>query len=224
MYDETASYWSATRNKTLGKGDNKNWLVVQRYLDKLAPGMAVLDVGCGNGRLISGINSDIKYVGFDFAKNLLAEAKNMYPERDLRYGNMVERETWRGLGKFEAVFCVAALHHLPDRDQQLFALKMIKKVLKKDGFVFLSVWNLWQERFAQDHLDSFELKKENPRFVKIPFNKKWKRFCVHMDIPYLVELVEEAGLTLTEIFYADREGNQATIQSGQNLVLTAKNN
>lgn len=223
MYDESGVYFSQTRRKSYLGGSN-NWPVTQKYLDKLTPGMSVLDVGCGNGRLVSGLPDKIDYTGFDFSETLLAEARKRYPERDFFLRDAVYESSWRTLGKYDAIFCVAVIHHLPERKQQLFVLKKMREHCQDNGLLFLSVWNLWQERFAQAHLDSLDLKKINPRFVKVPFDKKWTRFCVQMDIPYLIELFEEARLKIDEIFYADRAGKKATIETGENLIVVAKKN
>ncbi len=220
MYDESGTYWSLTRSKKYGK--SANWPVIQKYLDRLKPGMTVLDVGCGNGRLLSGLPTGVKYLGFDFSRTLLAEAKKSFPDHEFRYGNMVEPSAWRGLGKYEAIFCIAVLHHLPDREQQVYALKQMKKCVKRGGFLCLSVWNLWQEKFLQSHLDSLKLKERNERWVEIPFAKKWKRFCVQMDIPYLVEIMTEAGWEIEEIYFADQEGEKSDIRNGQNLIVRAE--
>ena len=85
--------------------------------------------------------------------------------------------------------------------------------MKKDGFLYLTVWNLWQERFLQYQVDDH---------FEVPYNKNWKRFCVAYDIQSLTNLASEAGLDAQEIFYADREGNKSDLMRGQNLVLVAK--
>lgn len=222
MYDEAGVYFSKTRSKKYGEQGTQNWPVTQKYLDKIKSGQSILDVGCGNGKLVSGITKGVEYLGIDFSKTLLSEATKDFPGYVFRYGNIVEPVAWKNLKKYDVIFCVAVLHHLPERKQHLYVLKQMKAMLKKDGFVYLSVWNLWQKRFLQNHIDSLELKKENPRWVNIPFDKRWERFCVQMDIPYIVELMEEAGLDLETIFYADKEGDKADILTGQNLVAVAR--
>jgi len=221
MYDESGVYFSKTRSKSYGKG-NENWPVTQKYLDTLKKGMKVLDVGCGNGRLVSGLPKGGGYVGFDFSNTLLNEAKKKYPKQEFFLGDVVDSKTWNKLGKYDAIFCVAVIHHLPEREQQLYALKQMKKHAKKQALMFLSVWNLWQDRFLQAHLDSLNLKKHNERWTEVPFDKKWKRFVVQMDIPYLVELAKEAGWEVEEVYFADKYGERAHMQNGQNLVIVAR--
>ncbi len=173
----------------------------------------MLDIGCGNGKLVSGLPKGVEYIGTDFSQTLLGEAKKLYPNHDFRLGNIVEPEHWEGLPKFDAIFCVAVLHHIPEQEPQLYVLRQAKRHLRKDGFIYLTVWNLWQEKFAQYQIgDHFE----------VPYNKQWKRFCVPFDIQSLTDLVTESGMEIEEMFYADREGKKADILTGQNLVCIAK--
>lgn len=230
MYDEIGSHFSRTRQKTYGKSGSSNWIVTDAYLGNLKPGQNVLDVGCGNGKLVSGLGKGVEYTGTDFSKTLLSEAQKLHPNYDFRYGNAVESSHWAGLDKYNAIFCVAVLHHLPYKGQHLFVLKEAKKHLKKDGFIFISVWNLKQAKFDQNHANSFELKKTDPNWVEIPYiqdlperRQEWKRFCYSFDIQTLEELVNESELRVEEIFYADRDGKNSDEKSGQNLVCIARN-
>lgn len=220
MYDEIGDHFSRTRQKTYGSSSS-NWPVTDKYLAKLHSGQAVLDIGCGNGKLVSGLPRGVEYLGTDFSKTLLNEARRLYPNNEFILGNVIDEDHWKNLGTYDAIFCVAVLHHIPEREQQLFVLRKAKSHLAKGGFMYLTVWNLWQEKFAQNHLDSQELKKQNPNWVEIPYDKKWKRFCVAYDMQALTDLVSEAGLNLQEIFYADREGTKSDILHGQNLVVVA---
>lgn len=222
MYDEIGSHFSRTREKTYGNGDSSNWPVTDKYLKKLKSGQCVLDIGCGNGKLVSGLPKGVEYVGTDFSKTLLSEAKKLYPKHHFRYGNVVESAHWAKLGQYDAIFCVAVLHHIPEKEQQIYVLTQAKKHLKKGGFLYLTVWNLWQERFLQNHLESLELKKSDEKWVEIPYNRDWKRFCVAFDIQTMSDLMRESGWDVTEMYYADREGNKADLLTGQNLVCLAK--
>lgn len=213
MYDEIGTHFSRTRQKTYGNGDSSNWPVTDKYLKKLKSGQCVLDIGCGNGKLVSGLPKGVEYVGTDFSKTLLSEAQRLYPHYDFCFGNVVDESHWDNLSKYDAVFCVAVLHHIPEKEQQIYVLKQVKKHLAKGGFLYLTVWNLWQEKFLQYHIDDH---------AEVPYNKEWKRFCVTFDVQTLADLMSEAGLDVQEMFYADREGHKANIMTGQNLVVVAR--
>ena len=169
-------------------------------------------MGCGNGKLITGLPKEVGYIGTDFSQTLLAEAAKLHPGHEFRTGDVTKKEHWEGLGEFDAIFCVAVLHHVPTAKLQKFVLTEAKKHLRPGGFIYLTVWNLWQERFLQYHLEDH---------VEVPYNREWKRYCVTFDVQSLTDLLRETGWDVQEIFYADATGNQADIQSGQNLVAVA---
>ena len=212
MYDEIGTHFSRTRQKTYGTS-SANWPVTDKYLKTLKAGQSILDIGCGNGKLVSGLPKGLDYVGTDFSKTLLAEAKSLYPDRDFRFGNAVEPEHWEGLAKYDAIFCVAVLHHIPEHEQQVYILKEARKHLKNDGFLYLTVWNLWQEKFAQYQIDDH---------FEVPYNKNWKRYCVAYDVQTLTDILTEAGFNVEEMFYAGKDGERADMINGQNLVAVAR--
>lgn len=211
VYNAIGVDFSRTRQKTYGT-KSSNWPVTDRYLARLKPGMSVLDIGCGNGKLITGLPDEVNYLGTDFSETLINEAKKLHPDHEFRIENATNESHWKDLPKYDAIFAVALLHHIPTKEKQLFVLKQMKKHLKKNGFIYLTVWNLWQEKFTQYQIeDHFE----------VPFNKKWKRYCVAYDIASLSELAIAAEFQIEDIFYADRGGNKCGMTEGENLVMVA---
>lgn len=219
LYDEAGEYFSRTRQKQYGA--SKNWLVTEEYLGKLKKGERVLDVGCGDGRLLSGLPMEIEYLGIDFSKTLLAIARRDYPEREFRFGNIIEPLVWEGIGRFEAVFCVATLHHVPKRSEQLTVLKRMRKAATKGGRLYLTVWNLWQARMIERGLTGGV--RQAGEVVEIDFAGYEGRYVVAMDLAYIVKLLDEAGWGVEEVFYASPGGERVGIVDGANLVVRALN-
>ena len=60
MYDEIGTHFSRTRQKTYGNASSSNWPITDVYLNKLQSGQSVLDIGCGNGKLVSGLSKGVK--------------------------------------------------------------------------------------------------------------------------------------------------------------------
>lgn len=218
MYDETGEYFSKTREKSYG--ESENWPVIQTYLNELEKGMRILDVGCGSGRLLSGLMPEIEYVGIDFSRTLLEIAREKYPEREFRYGDICDTKTFEGLGMFGAVFSIATLHHVPSYDERLTALKMMYSVTKPKGVLYLTVWNLWNTRLLEGKLKGYELVEGE--VVEIPFENKSGRHVVALDTESVAKLMKEAGWEPTEIYYANREGERCEIREGENLVAVGR--
>lgn len=122
------------------------WPEFLEFKKYLKPGMNVLDVGCGNGR-VTKILGDVKvdYVGCDVSTRILKQAKKMCPAHCFQEGDVLSLPFPDE--KFEAVFCIAVLHQIPGSELRAKALREMHRVLKTGGWLFLTVWNLWQTKY-----------------------------------------------------------------------------
>ena len=102
------------------------WPEVVPYINLLKKGDKVLDVGCGNGRLLTAINKEITYTGFDFSETLINEARGLHPENDFRLKDVLE--TWDDLEKYDAILSQArvmqALRIAKESDSKVFLNKL----------------------------------------------------------------------------------------------------
>ncbi len=111
-------------------------------------GDKVLDAGCGNGRLLEAFSDkQIEYLGIDNSAALLRLAKANYPnynfqELDLSAADFADANFLAGR-KFDFIFCIAVLQHLPGTALRIQALKNLKKLLVPGGRLLISNWNLW---------------------------------------------------------------------------------
>jgi SAM-dependent methyltransferase len=120
------------------------------FLNKVELGAKVLDVGCGNGRLLKILaERHIEYIGVDQSESLIKICQDKYPEYKFAVEDILN------LGElpeyaFDYVFCVAVLQHLPGADLRLQALKQLKNKIKTGGKIILTVWNMWpQEKYRR---------------------------------------------------------------------------
>lgn len=171
------------------------WPDLKPFIDKVEPDSSILDVGCGNGRLLLGLPKKIKYTGLDISKELLKEARRANPYRKFIETDITKNQTWKILPQYDYIFCVAVLHHLPTKKEQLFVLEKIREHLKPNGKVLITVWNLWQKKYLKYHLD-LKTKLKDLHFVYIPFHGT-PRFCFAFTGDYLKRLLKKAKLNLT---------------------------
>lgn len=183
-YNEIGSQFSASRGYI--------WPDLKPFLEVVGPNSTVLDVGCGNGRLLLGLPETVEYTGIDFSTTLLEKAVENHPYAHFQEADIIKPEAWESLPKFDFVFCIAVIHHLASRKEQLFVLKQIKEHLKPGGKCLITAWNLWQPKLLKHHLD-FKTKMQNHHFVYIPFQGKPRFHFAHTK-PYLEGLLREAGL------------------------------
>lgn len=158
-YDLIAGKFSQTRKHF--------WRELEFVKDFIRPGMKVLDYGCGNGRLAGFLSEEgeIDYVGADVSERLLEEAQKSHifskitpADTDAKSQSRFEfvkldpqneRLPWND-GIFDAVFSVAVFHHFPSSAYRKRMAGELCRVLKRDGIVVITVWNLWQPKYRRN--------------------------------------------------------------------------
>ncbi|KKU33052.1 hypothetical protein A3K29_05065 [Candidatus Collierbacteria bacterium RIFOXYB2_FULL_46_14] len=185
-YNEIGINFSASRGYI--------WPDLKPFLVDVTENNSVLDVGCGNGRLLLGLPEKVKYTGIDFSTVLLEKAVGLHPNAHFIETDITKPDVWNHLPKFDFIFCIAVIHHLATRKDQLYVLTQIKKHLKPGGRCLITAWNLWQPKLLRHHLD-LKTKVQNRHHVYIPFQGKPRFHFAHTK-PYLEGLLREAGLNL----------------------------
>ena len=143
-YRDIAAQFDVTRKKYI-------WPELAKVLSGLKDGDSLLDVGCGNGRLIENLgNNNISYLGVDNSEELIKLAKINYPEQNFKVLDILKLETLTQ--KFDLVISVAVLHHLPSQELRFEALKNLKSVTTPGGQIIFSVWKLWSNKKYQKYL------------------------------------------------------------------------
>lgn len=141
-YNLIAEQFSRTRTTR-----NIIWQDLTPFLDYTVSGDKVLDLGCGNGRLFFTLkDKGVEYVGVDNSEKLIEEAKKKAPEADFRVVDILKLPFPDNY--FDKVYCIATLHHIPSKEIRGEVLREIKRVLKPNGLLILTVWNLWQRKTA----------------------------------------------------------------------------
>ena len=200
------------------------WYEFDIYKEMLKDGDRVLDLGCGNGRLYSYLDDlDIKYVGVDVSDELLKQAKKIHKKANFKSGSFNKIPYKKPY--FDKIFCVASFHHIPSREYRLKALKEIKRVLKKDGVVAISVWNLWQKKYRRYVLESlFRLNKYDFGDTFIPWSDSGvKRYYHAFTLFEMRGLLRDAGFfVVDEVLVNNKEGVVESFWKANNIVYIAK--
>lgn len=132
----------------------------------------ILDIGCWNGRLIEQLNESEKlvwkyeYTWLDISEWLLKEAKNTYPHENFFLIDMIDI-SWENLAKFtkknsfDIIFFIASFHHLDSFGKRKKVLSEAKKLLKEDGIIFMTNWDLHGSFNKEKYKKSEILQTEN---------------------------------------------------------------
>lgn len=139
-YDSIAKDFSATRNFA--------WPELSVFIPYLPDSFKILDLGCGNGRLLSVLEASGKkfdYQGVDFSKGLLKQAQKQWPRYhfDLADMDQVDLPT----NYFDIVVMVASFHHLTNKSKRQELLNKVYASLKPGGLLFMTNWNLAQRKY-----------------------------------------------------------------------------
>jgi SAM-dependent methyltransferase len=88
-----------------------------------APGMRVLDIGCGPAEILGELSDDVTYLGFDLSETYIEAARKRWGARGSFHCAPVNEMTVRDLPQVDVVLAVGVLHHLDDGDaERLFTL------------------------------------------------------------------------------------------------------
>lgn len=135
-YKETAEEFNLSRQKEI-------WPKLKDLAKMISSGDKILDLGCGNGRLLKAFSDkNIDYLGCDQEEKLIKIAKNNWPENNFIVSKIPDIPK----GKFDYIFLIAVIHHIPSNKKRLEFLIKLKNYLNKNGKIVISVWNLRKSR------------------------------------------------------------------------------
>ena len=130
-YDLIAEDFSATRSYL--------WPDLKKFSDWVEDRDKIIDLGCGNGRLLSLFdNKDVFYTGLDSSPRLVKIAQEKHPGREFIVGDITELTF--PTNTFDKAFAIALLHHIPSEIMRLNILAETRRILKPEGLLFLTVW------------------------------------------------------------------------------------
>ena len=206
-YDEIADHYNETRKKHL----LPLWNEIVKIAGEVKEGQRVLDIGCGNGRLLGAFEKkNIEYLGIDNNEKLLEHARNIYPSNKFEKGDILELGRVSELN-FDYVFSVAVLHHVPGKRLQIDALKQLKNKINENGKIIITAWNLWDQKKFRKQVFKYTLlkliKKNKMDLGDILFDWKNSQGQVVSQRYYhaftrggLKKIAKKAGLKIEKIF------------------------
>ncbi len=212
-YSEIAKDFDITRKKYI-------WPEMERFTSKVPEESLVLDAGCGNGRLLEAfIGKQIDYQGFDSSEELIKFAKKNYPERHFFVEDLMDLNSLAE-NKYDYIFLVAVILHIPGKELREKVLKNLAKKLKKEGRLIISVWDFYgQDRFKKlireselKRMISFDGREKGDLLFKWTSGdakSKSLRYYHAFTDKELIKLAKDSDLKIEEFY-----------KSGKNIWLT----
>lgn len=195
--------------KEFSRKREKPWPEIEFLVnDYLRPGDKVLDLGCGNGRLLEFLkNKEVDYIGVDNSEKLIEIAKSKYPKNRFLVAEGLSLPFPKNY--FDKIYSIAVFHHLPSKEFRLLFLKEAKRVLKPAGLLILTVWSLrlrafWGLFLKYTFLKLIGLSKLDFGDVFYPWKNSQGKIIISRYLHFftkkeLKKLIKEAGLRLKEI-------------------------
>lgn len=198
----------------LDNDERSLWPEMRKWVKDIKTKDKVLDVGCGEGRLLQELDPKVDYTGIDFSKGQIKKARKKYKGKNRKFviGDINKKSAWKGLGKFDKIFAIAVIHHIPTKKEQLKVFNILKGHLKSGGRVYLSFWNLWQKKYWREHLRCLVWKIANLpdglRWVMIPFrSSNIRRFYFAGEKRYWNSLINQTGWNRVKMNFDNSKKN-----------------
>lgn len=161
-------------------------ITLRRLFKKIAPLDAIMDAGCGFGRLFEVYEPFAQqFVLMDYAETMLAEAKNtIRTQKPIRFlqGNLYEIPVEAGV--MNCVMSIRTLHHIVDPTA---FFKEVNRVLKPNGYFIFEIPN---QRHILNILRFLFKKQQNPFSLKpIIYQKTYLNY----HPKYIKELLKHTG-------------------------------
>ena len=180
VYEKIASEFDVTRTY--------NWSWITDVVNKMSLGSVIYDIGCGNGR-------NMKYDGFHFtgidncnAFIEICKGQNL----DVMYGNILDIPL--DTSSADLVMCIATFHHLCTVENRMKALFELKRLMKPNGIILISVWSKTQPKKTKKIFQTY-----GDNMVK--WKHVYDRYYYIFRIEELEKLFFETGLSIIEKKY-----------------------
>jgi tRNA (uracil-5-)-methyltransferase TRM9 len=186
----------------------------------------ILDAGCGNGRFakaLAQVGAAVEYTGLDADAHLLELAADqtqglpgiaaIFQTANLAAPGWTAAVS--GAGPFDAVICLAVLHHFPGHVLRQRIVADLAGLLAPQGVLALSTWQFGSiDRFVEKQVawDQIGLAAEDvePGDALLPWNQGVHalRYVHQLDLAEIEQLAAGAGLRVVDSFRSDgKEGN-----------------
>ncbi len=217
---QTNQYYAHNAHSFAG-ARQRGWPLMLTLLQYIKKGDRVLDLGCGSGRFFPLVQQQgAHYLGIDFSRTMLSEARRMYPQAEFRLGDILDLPKFDQ--PFDIIIVLAVLHHLPHKEMREKAVRNIAANLQAGGYALVSNWNLartafWKQRWTQ--IGRRILRRNQLGWRDTLYGGK--RYYHGFRKREIVGLLRQAGLKIIKNYY-EKDGRRVNRWSGKNLVTIAQ--
>jgi ubiquinone/menaquinone biosynthesis C-methylase UbiE len=177
------------------------WPELSSLGEYIKEGDKILDLGCGNGRMLEFLKGkNVDYIGVDNSEKLINIARDKHPSINFQVADALNL-TFPD-NSFDKIISIAVLHHIPSDDFREKFIKEAKRVLKPGGLLIITVWDLWHKITSFKRIIRFYLLKILGKTkldfndVLVPWQKTVDRYIHCFTKSELYKLVKNLGFEI----------------------------
>jgi SAM-dependent methyltransferase len=193
---------------------------VKRLLERIPPGSAVIDLGCGNAnaaRFLAESGFGGSYAGFDLSSGLLDIARaETFPFSTSFQQTDFLAEGWSQAipgQAYDFALAFAVLHHIPGRRGRSDFLAACRRLLAPGGVFFLSTWQFQRSaRLRERIVPWFEIGLDDSDVDPEDYLLDWRHEGSGLRYVHIINaqerffLAEKTGFIEKEFFVSDGKG------------------
>lgn len=164
------------------------WKPVSSFINSLPKYSLIYDIGCGNGRNMNYPN--YSFIGIDNCKKFITICKTKGYEAILSDMTKITLSD----NSCDSIICIASFHHLSNRENRIKSLLEMKRLVKPDGLILLTVWSKNQPKKTRVTFESYG---DNIVYWK----NKYARYYYIFTLDEIKSLFNECGLLIKNHIY-----------------------
>tara|TARA_Y100000389_G_scaffold106859_1_gene103815 strand:- start:9865 stop:10482 length:618 start_codon:yes stop_codon:yes gene_type:complete len=176
------------------------WNWITNFINSFPKGSLIYDIGCGSGRNMD--YSDYTFIGFDNCQSFIELCRNKGLK--VYYSEITDIKIRDNSA--DALICIATFHHLSRHENRIKALQELKRIVKVNGKILLSVWAKEQPKKTRITFDSYG---DN----MVLWKKKYPRYYYIFELEEIKLLFNAVELNIDKEFY----------DCGNNVFILSKN-
>ena len=167
------------------------WKWIDDFYKTLDKNSLVYDIGCGSGRNMD--YDGLNFIGIDNCSNFIKICKSK--KLEAINANIINIPLEDNTA--DAIICIAMFHQLSNYENRLKALQEIKRLLKPDCKILLSVWSINQPAKTRRTFDKYG----DNIVLWNNYGSIYERYYYIFQIDEIKDLFEKAELKVVDCFH-----------------------